>query len=574
MKKAKRLLSVLLVLALVTALALSVPASADDGRNDWNGIVWERDDLLGALFIRGIGSMPVDVPMPWADSAASNTAVSFDDGVTEIPAGFTAGCVNMKTIMIPASLRVIGQGVLAVSGGLKDVYYQGTLQGLLSIEMFPEDRAALNGAIFHGSKIVYDENGNFDYVPMEDGESGRMTIKEDSNSITGTLSDGTSYTIYVNNEGDPDKAVIQTDTSDIEITYHYRADGTLESRTYRSTNRETGKTGTITEYYAADGRTKVSDLFLADDGSTLTNTYYEDGKTVKTKQLVSADSGKKTYTYRRDGTLETTVTESETAKLTTYFDEDGKVTKKVYTITDGNDTVTREFDASDKLTKETKSSSERTLVSEYNDQGEIVKQTLTDKNNNKITQVTNDDGSAVRTTEYAPGFGIKHTYTGEEMKKRTLYYNTEKKLKQQVAEYENGTIETIEYSNGKPTVETQVFAPGTVDHQTGKGFVKNVINLDENGQPVSATAYLDDNSYYTEAYDASSNLVHTEYSPEGKKTYEAVKANKGEGNTVNEKFFNEDGSWKQIDHDGGSTITRYFDKDGNETTETGSPIVP
>lgn len=565
----------MLILAMALSLTLSAAAYADGEKNDWRGIVWERDSLLEALFITGVGVLPVEQPMPWQVDAARTTAICFDSGVTDIPTGFTEGCVNMKTVMIPASVRSIGQGVLAISGGLKDVYYQGTLEGLLSIQMFPEDRAALNGARFHESKIIYDITGEpFDYVPVEKGQEGTMEIVDDGKTVTGTLSDGTSYTIYVNNEGDPDKAVIQTDTSDIEITYHYRADGTLESRTYRSTNRETGKTGTITEYYAADGRTKVSDLFLADDGSTLTNTYYEDGKTVKTKQLVSADSGKKTYTYRRDGTLETTVTESETAKLTTYFDEDGKVTKKVYTITDGNDTVTREFDASDKLTKETKSSSERTLVSEYNDQGDIVKQTLTDKNNNKITQVTNDDGSAVQTTEYAPGFGIKNSYTGEEMKKRTLYYNTEKKLKQQVAEYENGTIVTIEYSNGKPTVETEVFAPGTVDHQTGKGFVKNVTNLDENGQPVSATAYLDDNSYYTEAYDASSNLVHTEYSPEGKKTYEAVNANKGMGNKVNEKFFNEDGSWKQIDYDGGSTITRYFDKDGNETTETGSPIVP
>jgi len=264
MKKARRALSLLFIAALVIAFSLTAAASADnEGKNEWNGITWERDPILGALFIEGNGKMPVDIPMPWEDEAFSNSALCFDSGVTEIPAGFTVGCVNMKTIMIPKSLLIIGQGVLAVSGGLSDVYYEGTLQELLSIQMFPEDREAMNGARFHGAKIIYDGKGGFEYVPLSDDSITIQTL--DSRQTTVTYDDGTVIETVYDREGniisqtfrfeDGSVYVINEDNKALPTTYKkgamhsiamkelvssvltivYKEDGTILPNTVKST---------------------------------------------------------------------------------------------------------------------------------------------------------------------------------------------------------------------------------------------------------------------------------------------------------------------------------------------------
>ena len=421
MKSAKRILSALMVCVLAMALCVCAPASADEGRNEWNGIVWEQDSLLGALFIRGIGSMPVDIPMPWADSASENTSVSFDDGVTDIPTGFTAGCVNMKTIMIPASLRTIGQGVLTVSGGLRDVYYQGTLAGLLSIQMFPEDRAALNGAIFHGSKIVYKEDGEFEYVPIEDGESGEINIRQNGNTITGKLSDGTTYTIVLGEDGLRESAQISTSESNITIEYHYREDGTLEWRSYRSTNKETGKTGTIVEYYASDGKTITKDTFTSDDStSVLTKAYYPDGKTVKERTLETNDLGKRVDTYREDGSLQSTVTTHEGSEHTINYSESGAKTDEVYNYSNGG---------------------KQTYTYSGEKGSEKLVEKRTDYPSGNVEIIEYSEGETV-TKEYRNGKIYKVVDDIQGKRKDTYSYGDDAVLDQIVSEYPDGHVTT------------------------------------------------------------------------------------------------------------------------------------
>lgn len=359
MKKA-RVLSILLILAMALSLTLSAAAYADGEKNEWKGIVWEQDSLLGALFVRGIGVMPVDQPMPWQDDASSNTAVCFDSGITEIPAGFTAGCVNMKTIMIPASMRAIGQGVLAVSGGLKDVFYEGTLQGLLSIRMYPEDRAALNGAVFHGSKIVVDEaSGRFEYVPEEHSEQGRMEIKEDpkTNTVTGTLENGTTYTVTTtyDSQGNPTSEVTKYDNDEYHMTVErtYYSDGSYSEKT-TLISKETGKEETGIGYYDRNGNLKKfvytspegESTEVYENGELIRTTlsyeggesvsYYKNGKRTRREIIAAVDGREITEIYAADGetVIEQTTVLTNGSTRTIKYNEQGKKTSESTFIPD------------------------------------------------------------------------------------------------------------------------------------------------------------------------------------------------------------------------------------------------
>lgn len=492
--KKTRVLSLLLILAMALSLTLSAAAYADGEKNDWKGIVWERDSLLDALFIRGVGVLPVEQPMPWQSDAARNVAVCFDDGVTEIPAGFTAGCVNMKTVMIPASVRSIGQGVLAISGGLKDVYYQGTLQGLLSIQMFPEDRAALNGAVFHGSKIVYDENGNFEYVPAEDGETGKMEVKQDG-TVTVTHNDGTTTT----------------------YTYerHYDESGKLVSEEYHS--------GTEDFYigYTYWDNGKVKTITTEHHAHYPVITVNESNEKVETM----IDSvGYLTEHYTRDGVLERTVFRNGNEKIVTEYVRDGDI-ERIETITkaDGSTYYTHKVYV------------DGTSIREYDYElpsGVVAKRTDhydADDNLRQVDLVYTDEG------------GVPDPDSGKMLNKQVAYYD-----------------------NGKMTGMENYFVDGSTAQTEVKGNSYRTTYYDKDGKRTEDTTVIPGNQQYTQHYAEDGNTVTSIH-------IEWLGSNTGHTADIT---YNADGSYTRVDtYPDNTTQTRYFDKDGNETTATGSPIV-
>ena len=168
MKKVSRSISLLLLCAMMLTIGFSFGASADIEKNEWRGIKWEYDTLIDAVTIHCTGVAPVSKDMPWKDRAADITAFVFDSGVTEIPAGFSDGCVNMDAIKIPATTRVIGEGVLTV-GNLTDVWYEGNWESFTQIKMSDEDFAAALKAKFHGSRIVVLDDGTVLYEEIQEG---------------------------------------------------------------------------------------------------------------------------------------------------------------------------------------------------------------------------------------------------------------------------------------------------------------------------------------------------------------------------------------------------------------------
>lgn len=62
MVKKARTLSLTFFLALILILAPVFSASAETAKNSWNGITWEFESILGALFINGRGFCPLRRP--------------------------------------------------------------------------------------------------------------------------------------------------------------------------------------------------------------------------------------------------------------------------------------------------------------------------------------------------------------------------------------------------------------------------------------------------------------------------------------------------------------------------------
>ena len=522
MKNTRRIFSALLLLALAMSLCLAAPASADSGKNEWNGIDWEQDTLLGALFIRGIGVMPVDVPMPWAESAAANTAVCFDSGVTEIPAGFTAGCVNMKTIMLPASMRVIGENVLAVSGGLKEVYYEGTLEGLLSIRMTPTDRAALNGAVFHGSEIVY-KGDSFEYVPLKDGESGRMTVKDDGRTITGTLDTGVTYTIIYNAAGQETQADFYNDEYSYHSEYHYNPDGSYWVEITR-TDRQTGETvkakehhdwlGNLTKVEYTNSRGDFS-TEVYNNGQLVTYTvlsaagdtdesFYQDGK--KTRQVIIYKNGiRETILFDDNEEKTSTITEQPNGTVITSQYKNGRLTENETTMADG-----------------------RRILIQYDENGKKHHSVDIRPNGVRITMDYDSDGDTP--------------------------------LKRVTESADHKTTQTLLYENGSIVKAITGYAPGTMfDGKSGKEMTEES-SVVINGEAVDRlVVYADGSRDYS--YHAGDDTVTEEYDKDG--TLCKVTTRHPDGSYV----------VTEIGPDG-TTITTYYDKDGREVTPHGSPIVP
>ena len=177
MKNVCRTISLLLLCAMVLTIGFPFGASAATEKNEWRGIEWEYDTLIDVVTIHCEGVVPVSKDMPWKDRAGNITAFVFDRGVTEIPAGFSDGCVNMDAIKVPATTRSIGEGVLTV-GNLEDVWYEGSWEAFTQIEMSAEDFAAAEKARFHGSRIEIGEDGSVAYVEETEGGEGGGNMPE------------------------------------------------------------------------------------------------------------------------------------------------------------------------------------------------------------------------------------------------------------------------------------------------------------------------------------------------------------------------------------------------------------
>ena len=611
MVKKARTLSLTFFLALILILAPVFSASAETAKNSWNGITWEFESVLGALFINGRGVLPVEAPMPWRDRAADNRTLCFDSGVTEIPSGFTEGCVNMKTVMLPATLQSIGKGVLSVSGGLREIYYEGSVEELLAIQMDSEDRNALNGAFFYASEIVKDEKtGAVSYVPLEDGQRGRLKIYLGDGVVMGTLDDGAVYTAYYGNNGYLNYADIVGDDYTAEYRVTRREDNTIASITYETTKDDYA--GTMTRYYDETGSTVIKQVFVKENGETdiaeyddtgtvlLKNTlewpngeslsrvyrpdgtlerahyiyvgapYYQkdklydlDGKTLLSETTLYTNGGQETREYDSVGMLiRKTTTEERGAQMILEYGHNGALLRQTYTQPDGY-SVIEEYGDEEKLVKETRIFTDgRNRCLEYNTAGSIIRVTeisaagvveigeYDDDGNQLFYSIVSPDGSSMSNAYSPSGALLKST---------------------QVDAYQNRY--ELEYLEDGSSIYTETYAPGlVVDPVSGKGIVKSTLYYDTLGYPTSAITIMDDNSYFTEAFTENGDLLQINYDSEGVILAELVTEDYGTGRAT-QTVYQEDGSRivtiMEVD---GSSEVHYYDPDGNEVFNRGEAL--
>jgi len=307
------------------------------------------------------------------------------------------------------------------------VYYQGTLEGLLSIQMFPEDRAALNGARFHESKIIYDITGEpFNYVPVEKGQEGTMEIVDDGKTVTGTLSDGTTYTLHYRADGQIDSYQYSNKEYNYDTKRHYRPDGTLEWEITTRVDKATGKTVTSKNYYDASGENLVKSEFTRDTGEKITEEY-ANGKLVKD-----------------------TAINREKDKIETFYDDNEKKTKSIITYANGTK-VTTDYDENERPTKTVSVDPDNTKITKLYENG-IKKQTITERADGYkiITQYYADGEKEKQRKRIAPDGEIliqDYAEDGVTLKKKT-----------QIAKDKSSTQE-LTYTNGILTASITTYEP-------------------------------------------------------------------------------------------------------------------
>lgn len=125
-KKIKRMLSLLLALALLCAVAprLTLSASAEYSGSCGGNVEWSFNSETGEMLITGTGRMSEEFDgahLPWEDIQQQIKTVTICDGVTSIGAWAFAYCSKLTAVSIPDGVVEIGARAFT-GGGLLSVY--------------------------------------------------------------------------------------------------------------------------------------------------------------------------------------------------------------------------------------------------------------------------------------------------------------------------------------------------------------------------------------------------------------------------------------------------------------------
>ena len=81
------------------------------------------------------------------------TDIILHSGIWRIPDAAFSGCINLKRITIPKSVKKIGPGVFADCNSLEDVYYEGTSEDWAKVEIFTSQRIVTLGDTIPGTPV-------------------------------------------------------------------------------------------------------------------------------------------------------------------------------------------------------------------------------------------------------------------------------------------------------------------------------------------------------------------------------------------------------------------------------------
>lgn len=579
MKNVSRKISMLLLCAMMLTIVFSYGASAEVEKNEWRDIKWDYDTLIDAVTIHCSGVVPVSKDMPWKDKANNITAFVFDSGVTEIPAGFSDGCVSMDAIKIPATTRSIGEGVLTV-GNLTDIWYEGTWESFLQIKMSEKDLAAAKKARFHGSMLLRNEDGSVEYVE----------VREDNDNEN---SDQQSTTEIIRGDGYTKRSTVNPDGTRTEIYYY--DDGRIEVVEYDANGKET-KRYTTTATRAEDGD-HTQATYTRDDGTVVTEVFDSSKKLIK-RVLKYPDEKVSVIDYE--------------------YDDDGDLHQSTETLSDGT-VIVRDFHPdADYAYKRTETRTDGTVIvidiDETNGNYIHIQSTATQPDGTVIViDFHGDKDWAYKATTTYPdktvevidlnedtGKFIQKTTTNPDGTKTVEEYADDGETVTRVIEYrDDGTTGKVtEYHTDDGTKSVKEYADNgfTVIKRTDfrdDGTTEKVTECNGIGKEILVTEYAEDGATVTKTTEtayAADDMTPTQTTEKrGNGTVEKVTVYDGQGEEIFSVDYpesegitevtisdvdTEHGTIKEITTktDEGETV-HYYNEEGEETTPAGSPVV-
>ena len=439
MKHLRKLLSAALVAALMLAILIAPVSAEEEVVNEvvggrFNGMPWQYDTDNRALAINGQGQLPADSPKPWQNYEEEVETVVFRPGITGIPDGFMNYCINMTTIMIPASVTYIGEGVFTISPKLTDIVYEGDPEMLKNIRMSEADLAVIDKVRVHEGTITDNSEPNNPRYTYVYGET-TVTVGGVEYTIATKTSKDESWSRATMGDKWIEDGLIRTWKDENGATHklyshedNIYGKGTKERIIYSKT-KETN----ITTYDEA-GLTITEDR----DGDTSVWHYeYSNPDAEYKSETIVEQNGVITHreTVMQDGSSVTEELEDEIIKEQTYKDADGNVTAEISLDNDGE------------IVKET----------DYNPDGSKVEYINENANGNPQYTYYDADGNKTERIEDLGDGGIrKYTFTDDtnftmetvQASGRVITTDViDGNIARQTIYYEDGTALIIDYDN-------------------------------------------------------------------------------------------------------------------------------
>ena len=161
MKKTKQILSALIVLCMLLAVAPMATYATEAGGTCGDSMTWQYDNATKTLTISGTGDMndysySYSASAPWKNYISEIAIISIGDGVTSIGTYAFYYCQGLTSVTIPGSVISIGKGAFDRCSSLTSVIIQN---GVTSIgDGALNDCTGLTSVTIPGSVTSIGEN--------------------------------------------------------------------------------------------------------------------------------------------------------------------------------------------------------------------------------------------------------------------------------------------------------------------------------------------------------------------------------------------------------------------------------
>jgi len=186
MKSAK--LTLTLLLCLLLCLCLLPTASADDGAEESMGFGEPGFFSYADIEHFPVSPAPLSVSSAEVFESASSVSVTLPKNTKTIGAEAFADCRSMTTLHIPACVTLIAEGAFAGCTSLREIYYDGTVNQALSVDIGANNECFYNAIIYcaGGERIIpivpryFPDNTFLSYVyqNFDTDKSGALTNAE------------------------------------------------------------------------------------------------------------------------------------------------------------------------------------------------------------------------------------------------------------------------------------------------------------------------------------------------------------------------------------------------------------